>query len=79
MSIDNRHCTKDSIVCQYKILSLEIIAKLAKDFGVSLVAYEGGQGLVDWATRDYMQHPNPLFFGANRDPRMAGLYDKIYA
>ncbi len=53
-------------------------AKLAKDFGVSLVAYEGGQGLVDWATRDYMQHPNPLFFGANRDPRMAGLYDKIY-
>ena len=54
-------------------------AKLAKDFGVSLVAYEGGQGLVDWATRDYMQHPNPLFFGANRDPRMADLYDKIYA
>ncbi len=53
-------------------------AKLAKDFGVSLVAYEGGQGLVDWATRDYMQHPNPLFFGANRDHRMADLYDKIY-
>ncbi len=52
--------------------------KLADDFGVSLVAYEGGQGLVDWATRDYMQHPNPLFFAANRDPRMADLYNTIY-
>ena len=53
-------------------------AKLSKEFGVSLISYEGGQGLVDWATRDYMQHPNPLFFGANRDPRMATLYTQLY-
>jgi len=54
-------------------------AKLARNFGVSLISYEGGQGLVDWATRDYKQHPNPLFFAANRDPRMGELYLKLYA
>ena len=53
-------------------------AKLAKEFGVSLVAYEGGQGLVDWAARDYLQHPNPLFYAANRDTRMNDLYQKLY-
>lgn len=53
-------------------------AELTKEFGVSLISYEGGQGLVDWATRDYLQHPNPLFFGANRDSRMADLYKELY-
>ncbi len=53
-------------------------AKLTKEFGVEMISYEGGQGLVDWATRDYMQHPNPLFFGANRDPRMSELYTTLY-
>ncbi len=57
---------------------LEKHAKLAKDFKVSLIAYEGGQGLVDWATRDYKQHPNPLFFAANRDERMGKLHKKLY-
>lgn len=57
---------------------LEKHADLAKDFGVSLIAYEGGQGLVDWATKDYKQHPNPLFFAANRDQRMSDLYLKLY-
>jgi hypothetical protein len=54
-------------------------AKLSKEFGVEMISYEGGQGLVDWATRDYMQHPNPLFFGANRDPRMKELYETLYS
>ena len=53
-------------------------AKLAKDFGVSLVAYEGGQGLVDWAAKNYLQHPNPLFFASNRDPRMGELYESLF-
>lgn len=53
-------------------------AELAKKFGVSLIAYEGGQGLVDWAAKDYLQHPNPLFFAANRDPRMGELYKDLY-
>ncbi|MEE9328471.1 MAG: sugar-binding protein [Cocleimonas sp.] len=52
---------------------------LAEKFKVSLVAYEGGQGLVDWAARDYLAHPNPLFFAANRDSRMADLYKDLYS
>ena len=52
-------------------------AKLAKQAGLKLVAYEGGQGLVDWVTRDPNQHPNPLFFAANRDPRMGELYTQL--
>ena len=52
--------------------------ELADLFGVSLMAYEGGQGLVDWAAKDYLQHPNPLFYAANRDSRMADLYLDLY-
>ncbi len=52
-------------------------AEIAKAFGVKLIAYEGGQGLVDWATREPDQHPNPLFFAANRDARMGPLYTQL--
>ncbi|WP_028488138.1 sugar-binding protein [Thiothrix lacustris] len=52
-------------------------AELAAKFGVDLLGYEGGQGLVDWATRKPDQHPNPLFFAANRDPRMGELYTEF--
>lgn len=51
--------------------------EIAHQFGVKLIAYEGGQGLVDWATREPDQHPNPLFFAANRDPRMGPLYTRL--
>ena len=57
---------------------LEKHSELAKEFGVSLIAYEGGQGLVDWAAKDYTKHPNPLFFAANRDSRMGDLYLDLY-
>lgn len=49
---------------------------LAKEFGVELVAYEGGQHLVDWETKKINQHPNPLIFSANRSPKMGKLYDE---
>ena len=49
---------------------------LAKEFGVELVAYEGGQHLVDWETRTVDAHPNPLLYKANRDPRMGQLYSR---
>ena len=52
-------------------------AGIANQFGVKLIAYEGGQGLVDWATREPDQHPNPLFFAANRDQRMGPLYTQL--
>jgi hypothetical protein len=52
-------------------------AKVAKSYGVDLVAYEGGQHLVDWNTRKADEHPNQLLYAANRDPRMGILYDEL--
>lgn len=52
-------------------------AEIAHSYGLKLIAYEGGQGLVDWVTREPTQHPNPLFFAANRDPRMGDLYAQM--
>ena len=52
-------------------------AKVAKSFDVDLVAYEGGQHLVDWNTRKAEDHPNPLLYAANRDPRMGIIYDEL--
>jgi len=52
-------------------------AEVAREYGRRLLAYEGGQGLVDWVTREPDQHPNPLFFAANRDPRMGPLYTEL--
>jgi len=51
--------------------------KVATSFGVDLIAYEGGQHLVDWDTRKVDEHPNPLLYAANRDPRMGVLYDEL--
>jgi hypothetical protein len=50
---------------------------VANSFGVDLVAYEGGQHLVDWDTRKVDEHPNPLLYAANRDPRMGIVYDEL--
>ncbi len=51
--------------------------KVADSFGVDLIAYEGGQHLVDWDTRKVDEHPNPLLYAANRDPRMGIIYDEL--
>ncbi len=52
-------------------------AKVANSFGVDLIAYEGGQHLVDWDTRKVDDDPNPLLYAANRDPRMGIIYDEL--
>jgi len=52
-------------------------SKVANSFGVDLVAYEGGQHLVDWDTRRVDDDPNPLLYAANRDPRMGIIYDEL--
>jgi hypothetical protein len=51
--------------------------KVATSFGVDLIAYEGGQHLVDWNTRKVNESPNPLLYAANRDPRMGIIYDEL--
>ena len=47
---------------------------LASKFGVELIAYEGGQHLVDWKSRNVKSHPTRLFIAANKDWRMAKAY-----
>lgn len=47
---------------------------LADKYGVQLIAYEGGQGLADFHTKSDDEHPNPILFAANRDPRMYDVY-----
>jgi len=49
-------------------------ADMAKKFGVDLIAYEGGQHLVDWKSRNTNSHPTKLFIAANKDMRMAKAY-----
>jgi len=49
-------------------------ADMAKKFGVDLIAYEGGQHLVDWKARRINTHPTKLFIAANRNMRMAQAY-----
>lgn len=54
-------------------------AEMAKSFGVDLIAYEGGQHLVDMTTKSDSQHPNNLFYAANRHPQMASIYQQLLA
>jgi hypothetical protein len=49
-------------------------AQIAEKFGVDLIAYEGGQHLVDWKSRNTTSHPTKLMIAANKDWRMAKAY-----
>jgi hypothetical protein len=49
-------------------------AKTARKYGVQLVAYEGGQHLVDWDSRNVKQNPTRLFIAANRSQQMGRAY-----
>ncbi len=49
-------------------------AKVAEDFGVDLISYEGGQHLAGVAGRQDNQKLNRLFDDVNRHPRMKQLY-----
>ena len=49
-------------------------ANITKRYGVDLVAYEGGQHLVDHKTHSLKEGATPFLFQANKDPRMAQLY-----
>lgn len=46
-------------------------------YGIDLIAYEGGQHLVDWKTKSNTQHPNKLFYTANRHNQMATIYKRL--
>ncbi|MCK5810579.1 MAG: hypothetical protein KAH00_05790 [Cocleimonas sp.] len=47
---------------------------ITKRYGIDLIAYEGGQHLVDHKTHSMTQAATPFLVQANKDPRMAQLY-----
>lgn len=53
---------------------MRVQAKVAREFGVELVAYEGGQHLVGVGGRENEPQLNQLFDAANRDSRMKKVY-----
>ncbi len=52
-------------------------ARKARQYGVQLVAYEGGQHLVDWDNRNIKLNPTKLFIQANKSQRMAKAYTDL--
>ncbi len=50
-------------------------AAIAARYGLQLIAYEGGQHLAGVAAQQNNAALTELFVAANRDPRMAALYD----
>ncbi len=60
-----------------EIKSIGKQADVIKSFGLDLIAYEGGQHLVDMHTKSDTQHPNNLFYQANRHPRMGQIYQQL--
>jgi hypothetical protein len=51
-------------------------AKVSREFGVDLIAYEGGQGLVIPKSKEN-SFANKVIYAANRDVRMLTLYEKL--
>ena len=51
-------------------------ANLTREFGVDLIAYEGGQGLVIPKSQEG-SHANKVIYAANRDQRMLQLYQNL--
>lgn len=52
-------------------------ADLTRRLGMDLIAYEGGQHLVDYQSKSDAQAHNKLFYQANRHPRMAMIYKQL--
>ncbi len=58
---------------------IEVQVEKAKQYGVTVVAYEGGQHLVDWENRNIKQNPTQLFIQANKSQRMKKAYYDLLA
>jgi len=57
---------------------IESFVKLARDNGLTLTAYEGGQHLAGVGNVANNQAITDLFIAANRDPRMGNLYRQYF-
>jgi len=65
----------NSIPNVIKLIKAQV--KKAKKYGVQLVAYEGGQHLVDWDNRNTKLNPTKLFIQANKSQRMEKAYTDL--
>lgn len=70
-AINNRRSKKGFAA---SVRQMQQQSKVAEVFKVDLIAYEGGQHLVDWNTRKANDGNNKLLYAANRDRRMGDLY-----
>ncbi len=73
--------TKEQVIaaCRDEILGeqKELVnthADIAEEFGVKMIAYEGGQHLVGYSGAENVTDLNDLLIEVNRDPAMYGLY-----
>lgn len=62
---------------QGELASVRKQVELTRRFGLDLIAYEGGQHLVDYKSKSDTQRHNELFYQANRHPRMASIYKQL--
>ncbi len=65
----------NSIPNVIKLIKAQV--KKAQQYGVQLVAYEGGQHLVDWDNRNTQLNPTKLFIQANKSQRMEKAYTDL--
>jgi hypothetical protein len=68
---DNRYSIKNIL----KFVKQQ--ADITRDYGVDLIAYEGGQHLVDHKTHSMKEGATPFLYQANRDPRMGQAYYRL--
>jgi hypothetical protein len=68
---DNRYSINNLL----KIIAQQ--AETAQAYGVELIAYEGGQHLVDHKTHKLTEGATPHLVAANRDKRMAWAYRRL--
>ncbi|MBN2309251.1 MAG: hypothetical protein JXR94_09790, partial [Candidatus Hydrogenedentes bacterium] len=75
MSLDQLFVELQTVALPQAIAWMQGQASVAAEFGVELVAYEGGQHLVGYYGAENDATLNALFDAANDDMRMGALYD----
>ena len=68
---DNRYSIKNIL----KFVKQQ--GEIARSYGVDMIAYEGGQHLVDHKTHSMKEGATPYLFQANKDKRMAQAYYQL--
>ncbi len=68
---DNRYSIKNTL----KFVKQQ--GEIAQSYGVDMIAYEGGQHLVDHKTHGMNEGATPFLYKANKDQRMAQAYYQL--